>query len=306
MKQNWNDKDIAELIKYRNDGLSWDDLTAIFSNYSANALRKAYYRYVGPKAKKATAYRTHFVLSDAQVKPGHDVDYLRCAGEYVAEKKPDSIICIGDFNDMPSLGIFDVGKKSFEGRRYKNDIAAGKAGMSAFMAPIHAEMKRDKLWKPRLVLTLGNHEERILRAINSDPKMDGTISIEDLGYEEHGWEVYDFLVPVKIDGIVYSHYFTSGAMGRPVGTASALVKKKHQSCVMGHNQNWEIHREVNGEGDPIIGLFVGAFYEHDEDYLGPQGNNYGRQVWMLHEVDGKGGFLPKPISLEHLKKKYSK
>ena len=30
----------------------------------------------------------------------------------------------------------------------------------------------------------------------------------------------------------------------------------------------------------MIGLFVGS-YEHDEDYLGPQGNNYPRGFWML-------------------------
>lgn len=304
MKQNWNDKDIADLLKFRNDGLTWDDLVALFPNYTANALRKAYYRYVGPQAKKPhAAGKTHIVISDTQVKPGVDLAYLTATGNYIAEKMPDAIIHIGDFADMESLGIFDIGKKSFEGRRYKKDIEAARAGMAALMAPIHAKMASTN-WKPELHLTLGNHEERILRAINSDPKMDGTISMDDLGFESHGWNVHDFLVPVELDGIAYCHYFTSGAMGRPVSSAAALVKKKHMSCVMGHAQNWEIHREVKGNGDAIMGLFTGAFYEHDEDYLGPQGNNYGRQIWVLHEVDGKGGFLPKPVSLDHLKRNY--
>lgn len=307
MKQSWNDKDIADLIKFRSEGFTWDELTAIFSDYTANALRKAYYRYVGPQAKKPSHNeKTHIIVPDAQVKPGVCLKYLEAIGNYIALKKPDAIICIGDFADMPSLGIFDIGKKAFEGRRYKKDIESAKAGMEALMTPIHAAMAKDKSWKPELHLTLGNHEERILRAINSDPKMDGTISIDDLEYEKHGWKVHDFLVPVEVDGIAYSHYFTSGAMGRPVSSASALVKKKHQSCVMGHAQNWEMHREVKGNGDAIMGLFVGACYEHDEDYLGPQGNNYGRQIWVLHEVDGNGGYLPKPVSLNHLKRNYLK
>lgn len=306
MKQNWNDKEIADLIKFRNDNLTWDELVALFPNYTANALRKAYYRYVGPKAKASASntLKTHIVISDAQVKPGVCTKYLTAAGNYIAEKKPDAIICIGDFADMPSLGIFDIGKKSFEGRRYKKDIEAAREGMEALMAPVIAEMERDKSWNPELHLTLGNHEHRIERAIESDSKMEGTISMDDLEYQKHGWNVHDFLVPVEVDGIVYSHYFTSGAMGRPVSSASALVKKKHQSCIMGHAQDWQIHREVKGNGDPILGLFVGAFYEHDEDYLGPQGNNYGRQIWVLHEVDGKGGYLPKPVSLDHLKRNY--
>lgn len=304
MKQSWSDKDIADLIRFRNDNMTWDDLVALFPNYTANALRKAYYRYVGPQKKNPKLGKTHIVISDTQIKPGNDFAFLTATGNYIAEKMPDAIIIIGDFGDMPSLSIYDIGKKSYEGRRYKKDIEAVRAGMNALMAPIHAKMASTN-WIPELHLTLGNHEERIERAIASDAaRLEGIISMDDLGYKEHGWNVHDFLVPVELDGIAYCHYFTSGAMGRPVGTASALVKKKHMSCVMGHNQNWEIHREVKGNGDAIMGLFTGAFYEHDEDYLGPQGNNYGRQIWVLHEVDGKGGFLPKPVSLDHLKRNY--
>lgn len=299
----WNSKSIKELIKLRESNYTWDELSTIFTDFSANALRKAYYRYAVPVKKSGS--RTHIVIPDCQVKPGIDLTYLTCIGKYIAEKKPDVIVCIGDFADMESLGVFDIGKKAFEGRRYKKDIESAKAGMEALMAPIIAEMTEDELWKPEMHLTLGNHEERILRAINSDPKMDGTISLDDLEYAKHGWKVHEFLVPVEVDGIVYAHYFTSGAMGRPVSSARALVNKKHQSTIMGHAQNWEIHREVRGDGTPIMGMFVGACYEHDEDYLGPQGNSYGRQIWVLHEVKGDGSYLPKPVSLGHLKRKYS-
>jgi hypothetical protein len=206
---------------------------------------------------------------------------------------------------MPSLSMYDLGKKSFEGRRYKKDVQATIEGMQLLMEPIHVAMAADPDWQPELHLTLGNHEERILRAINGDPKMEGTISMEDLQYETFGWKVHDYLVPVVVDGIAYSHFFTSGAMGRPVSSASALVKKKHQSAVMGHAQDWSIHREVKADGTPIIGLFVGACYLHDEDYLGAQGNNYGRQIWVLHEVKGDGSFLPKPVSLKYLQEHYS-
>lgn len=247
--------------------------------------------------------KTHIVIPDCQVKPGVDLAYLKSIGNYIAQKQPDVIVCIGDFADMPSLSSYDVGKKSFEGRRYKEDVNSAIKGMTALLAPIKAAMKKNRKWKPRMVLTLGNHEHRIERCIESDPKFDGTISLEDLQYESFGWDVYDFLETVSIDGITYSHYFTSGVMGRPVSSARALVNKKHQSCVMGHNQNWEMHRDVRGDGTPILGLFVGSAYEHDEDYLGPQGNRYSRQIWVLHEVNN-GAYLPKPVSLSYLKANY--
>jgi hypothetical protein len=140
----------------------------------------------------------HLVIPDTQVKPNSPTDHLRWAGLYAAEKKPDVIVHIGDHFDMPSLSSWDVGKKSFEGRRYKDDIEAGIHAMEVFLQPIRDEQQRLKVnkhkqWRPRMVYTLGNHENRIERAIESDPKLDGLIGYKDLQLEEMGFEVYDFL-----------------------------------------------------------------------------------------------------------------
>ena len=64
----------------------------------------------------------HLIIPDTQVKPGVDLNYLAWVGKYIVEKKPDVVVQIGDFADMPSLSSYDTGKKSFEGRRYKDDI----------------------------------------------------------------------------------------------------------------------------------------------------------------------------------------
>lgn len=253
----------------------------------------------------------HLVIADVQVKPGQDFTFLRRIGTYIVEKKPDVVICIGDFADMPSLSSYDVGKKSFEGRRYKDDINAAHAAMEALLGPLweaNAKAKKGhrERYNPKLVLTLGNHEDRITRAIEGDAKLDGTIGLQDLKYAEYGWDVIPYLQPITIDGITYCHYFTSGVMGRPVTSARMLVQKKHQSCIQGHVQHWDIHREVRADGTPVIGMFAGSTYEHDEDYLGPQGNNYDRGIWMLHEVKGDGSFQPMYVSLNYLKKKYER
>ena len=115
----------------------------------------------------------HLVIPDTQVKPDMPVDHLYWAGRYAAATKPDVIIHLGDHWDMPSLSSYDVGKKSFEGRRYVNDIEAGKHAMWAFMHPILDEQRRlrlnkKKTWNPRMVFLLGNHEQRIERAIETD------------------------------------------------------------------------------------------------------------------------------------------
>lgn len=248
------------------------------------------------------------ILPDCQVKQGVDLSYLKWVGSYLAEKKPDVIVQIGDFADMPSLSSYDVGKKSFEGRTYKADIEAAKEGMTLLMAPIKEEQLRlkrnkDKQWNPRLVLTLGNHEERIDRAINLDRKLEGLISTDDLGYKEFGWEVYPFLEVVVIEGIAFSHYFTTGVMGRPVTSAAQLLNKKHMSAVMGHVQDRQIAYGMRADGKQMTGLFCGICYTHNEDYLGVQGNNSWRGLWLLHEVI-EGSFDELPVSLSYLKRTY--
>jgi len=250
----------------------------------------------------------HLVIPDTQVKPDQSVEHLRWAGQYAADKKPDVIVHIGDHWDMPSLSSYDVGTRNFEGRRYTNDIEAGIKGMEAFLAPIREEQQRlirnkDKRWNPRMVFTLGNHEYRIERAVNSDPKLDGLIGFDDLKLNEMGWEVYDFLEPVIIDGLAYCHYFTSGVMGRPVSSAKLMLAKKYMSCIMGHVQDRDIAYARKADGTNMLGLFAGIYYQHDEEYLNPQTNGSWSGIWMLNEV-ANGGCDELPVSINYLRDKY--
>lgn len=246
----------------------------------------------------------HFYLPDCQVKDGHSVEYLYKTGSYVVEKQPDVIICGGDFADMESLSSYDVGTKKFEGKRYVKDVEAARKAMAAFLKPIdeyNAQQKKNgkKQYKPKKVLTLGNHENRINRAINVDPKLDGVLSVSDLGYEDAGWEVHDFLKVVVVDGVAYSHYFPTGVAGRPASTATAQLNKKHMSCVAGHQQGLQIATAFRADGAMITSVIAGSFYEHDEDYLGPQGNQHWRGCLMLHDVNN-GQFDLMPISLKYI------
>lgn len=251
---------------------------------------------------------THLVLPDCQIKPGGDYTYLNNIGKFIVDKKPDVIIQIGDFADMPSLSSYDKGKKSFEGRRYLADIEASQDAMEALLDPLwfyNKKMKDMKMkqYHPRMILTMGNHENRINRAVELQPELEGVLSTDALGYAGFGWEVHPFLEVVHVDGVAYSHYFTSGVLGRPVTSARALLTKKHQSCVMGHVQTMDIATDYRADGTPILGLFAGCCYEHNEDYLGPQGNAHFRGIHMLYEVTN-GSFYHHAISLKYINERY--
>jgi hypothetical protein len=249
------------------------------------------------------------VIPDVQAKPGNDFTFLSKIGRYIVEKKPDTIVCIGDFADMPSLSSYDQGKKSFEGRRYIADIKAAQDAMQALLGPLQefndrAKRNKEKIYKPRMVLTLGNHENRITRAVNDDPKLDGVLSVDALGYVGFGWEVVQFLDVIVIDGVAFSHYFTSGLMGRPVSSASAALNKKHMSVVQGHQQGLQIATGYRADGSLITSVIAGSCYEHDEDYMSSQGNKHWRGFLVLHDVKD-GAFDLMPVSLNYINQKYA-
>ena len=250
----------------------------------------------------------HFYIPDVQARPGDDFTFLRHIGQYIADKQPDVIVCGGDFADMPSLSSYDVGKRQYEGRRYRADCDAALAAMEALIVPIEGlqfsqKRNKKKVYSPRMVMTLGNHENRINRAVDNDPKIEGLISVKDLCYEEFGWEVHPFLEVVVIDDIAYSHYFPTGIAGRPATTANAQLGKKHMSCVAGHQQGLQIATAHRADGRRLTSIIAGSCYEHNEDYLGPQGNKHWRGCLMFHEVND-GQFDLMPISLDYLNKRY--
>lgn len=240
------------------------------------------------------------VLPDMQVRPGVPLDHLKWIGQYVAEKQPDVIVQIGDFCDMPSLSQHDApGSVKMEGKRYKSDLECVHRAMETLTAPWH-KMKKT----PKMVLTLGNHEDRITRLINRDAKLQGLISLEDLHYKEAGWEVYPFLQPVVVGGVAFCHYFPSGAMGRPIGSAKKLLTTLHMSAFAGHQQGRDIAYSHRADGTDLTAIISGSCYLHAEEYMSPFTNNHWRGLYFLQEVKG-GCFDEMAVSLAYLKRKFA-
>lgn len=247
--------------------------------------------------------KTILYIPDIQAKPGVPDDHLEWIANYALEKRPDRIVQIGDWADMPSLSSYDKGKRCYEGRRYTKDIDAANRSLDRFEAVIEAHNRThpEDRYEPAKDLTFGNHEWRIIRATDIQPELHEKLTLDDLDFERRGWRCHNFLEVVEIEGIEFSHYFTSGVKGNPVSSAAALLKERQKPSIMGHNQICDIaiHKKTQN-----MAIISGCCYLHDEDYLGPQGNNTRRQVIMLHEVEN-GHFDPMFVSLRFLRKRYS-
>ena len=253
------------------------------------------------------ALKKHLFIPDTQVTPGCPTKHLEWVGRYITEQEPDVVVHAGDHWDMESLSSYDTKSgKSFEGRRYKADIQAGNDAMDVLMAPIDEHWRRKKKKRPEFHFLMGNHEERIARAIERNPhELEGIIGFQDLNLR--GWKVHDFLVPVEIDGVHYCHYFVAPMTGRALSAvASTRLSQVGCSFTAGHQQGLQLAIKYLGIGVPIRALIAGSCYLHNPDYIGPQGNQmYWRGIIVKFEVEN-GNYCLLEVSLDYLCRRYEK
>jgi hypothetical protein len=202
---------------------------------------------------------------------------------------------------MPSLSSYDKNSRKIEGRRYNLDIEAGIQALEAFNKPFLLYNKKHRTkYNPRRIFLIGNHEERIMRHVNANPALHGTLSYDNLELKRLGWEAHDFLEVVNVDGIAYSHYFYNPNTGKSwTGTAQTMLNNIGFSFTMGHQQGRKEAEKSLANGKTIRGLICGSFYQHDEDYKGPQANSHWRGCIMKHEVHD-GNYCVMELSIDYL------
>ena len=85
---------------------------------------------------------------------------------------------------------------------------------------------------------------------------------------------------------------------------STVLKNVGRSFVQGHRQGLEVALQQLPTGERRRGIVAGSFYQHDEEFLGPQGDHW-RGILMLTEVQN-GDFDVVEVSLDYLRRRYSK
>jgi transposase-like protein len=250
-------------------------------------------------------HRKHYIIPDLQLKPGVPMDHLPWIGADIVRRKPDVVVLIGDVWDMHSLSSHDEpGSLAKEGARYEDDIKAGMDGLELMMRPVLDAIAASD-WRPRMIYTEGNHENRIVRTINADPRYAGTIGPHHCNVERFGFERHNFLEVVTVDGISYSHYFQMAGSNRPIGgSMDNRLNKICGSFVQGHEQGLLQHRRPLPIGKTIHGIVCGSAYLHSEDYRGPQRNNEWRGTVVLHDVRNGGDCDPMPLTLQYMAREY--
>lgn len=252
--------------------------------------------------------RRHLVIPGAQLKPGVDATHIDWAAKAILEYKPDVIVVIGDWWDLPSLSTHDApGSKEAEGRRVKPDIDAGNEAFERLVAPLHRQQRiraknKKRVYRPECHFLFGNHEHRLTRAIFRDPKWEGLLSSDSLltpGFERH-----EFLKIVEIDSIKYCHYFPNPLSGKPIG--GTIVNRLNHiggSFTQGHQQGF-LYASKQYPDHVSHGLVCGRFYLHHESYRPEDVQNAEWSGIVIKNEVRNGTYDLMPLSISYLRRKY--
>lgn len=255
--------------------------------------------------------KSHLVIPDPQVQADAPFDQCLWAGRYILERRPDVIVHLGDHAENIACSRHET-NLSMEGRRVVDDLKAANEARAMFQRPVREWNKRrrkGKQYRPRWILTEGNHDKAILRIEEEFPRFQGLVPKDPYGFAGDGWEVYPFLKPVVVDGIKYLHFAPRGSRGAVTQThrgapdARTMVMREMMSCTAGHQQGLSVYIHQL-EGRVVRGLICGSFYRHALDFLSPQGADTWRGLIVKHEVHD-GAYDLMEVSIDYLERKFS-
>lgn len=192
------------------------------------------------------------------------------------------------------------------GKTYRADVNAHLDFQDRLWSPLIRRKKK----LPHSIFLIGNHEQRIEKALDKAPELEGTISMSDLSLE--AW--YNDIVPysggtpgaITIDGVTYAHYFVSGIQGRSISSehpAYTLISKQFTSCTCGHSHTFDYSVRTRSDGSKVMGLVAGCYQDYTNDWAGEVGKLWDRGVVVKRNVDN-GIYDMEWISLESMRKEY--
>lgn len=250
--------------------------------------------------------KTILVIPDGHAHPDFNNDRADLLAKVIVDLQPDIVVNIGDGADMTSLASYDKGKRSYHGKSYEKDINSYLDFQSRTWDPVKARKKK----LPDRYYFIGNHEERIDRALDLAPELEGTIGYKDLRLDDYYDEViyYEGGTPgVKvIEGVAFAHYFITGISGRSISgehPAYTLLTKNFQSCVQGHAHVLDFCERTQAEGKKMMSLVCGVYQDYDAPWAGAINDLWWRGVCILHNTDD-GQFDLETVSMDRLKKIY--
>ena len=254
--------------------------------------------------------KTAVVLTCAHASPEVSNERFDWLGSFLYDLRPDYVVDLGDGADMKSLNSYDTRKpQAIVAQSYEKDIECYNDAQER----IRHKFKRHKRKRPAFYGFEGNHEHRIKKALEVDPRLEGLrhgISFSHLNtnrfFEEY--HEYENSAPSisEYDGVSYAHYFSSGNYGTAMSGehhAYNLIKKRHSSATCGHSHKRNVFFKDDAYPTPSIGLVAGCYKGANEGWAGQANSEWWKGVIIKRNIEN-GWYDPEFVSIQRLKEMY--
>lgn len=249
------------------------------------------------------------VFTCAHAKPEVSNERFNWLGKLLYDVKPDYVVDLGDGADMASLNSFDTRKpENIVAQNYERDIDSYNDAQER----LRHEFTKAKKKKPKFIGFEGNHEHRIITAMEDSPRLHGErygVSFNHLQTDRwfDEYHNYEYGAPAlrEIDGVLYGHFVGAGNYGRPLSGkhhAASLLAKTHKSTTVGHSHKRSMFFEDRAN---IIGLVAGCFKSAPESWAGQSNDEWWKGVVIKHNIED-GLYEPEFVSLQRLEEEYGK
>lgn len=258
---------------------------------------------------------TTLCFADAHSEPGDSPLRFEKLGSFIADRQPDRIVQLGDFISLSSISGWDMSKKLLmEGRRYREDIEAGRQAVESIFSPLESLQNRQrkskvKLYSPEIDWLEGNHEERLGRWLEQHPEMEGSFDLaRDLGLTQRGIVPHPYRQRIKRYGVNYMHAPLAGN-DQPISGLHIPYKalqRFNSHIVMGHYHRSESATIKRTDAPHVQRAIVcPAFFDGQPHYLSPScPATIDRGVILIHQREDEMTPRITEIGLEQLYSEY--
>lgn len=253
--------------------------------------------------------KTAVVFTCSHADPRVSNNRFSWLGDFIFDIKPDYVVDLGDGADMRSLNTYDTRyPESVVLQSYEQDINYYNDAQERLRWKFKAQKKK----KPAWFGFEGNHENRIKKAISTDPRLEGTnygISFNHLNTNDWFTEYHEYSnsAPAiyNYDGIDYAHFIAAGNYGTAMSGehhAFNLLKKRMRSVTVGHSHKRNVYFRDDAKA---IGLVAGCYKGAPESWAGQANDEWASGVVVKRNIDN-GYYDFQWVSIEALEREYGR
>jgi hypothetical protein len=213
-----------------------------------------------PPVEPSGTPRRILAIGDLHQDPRHPdrLSVLTWLGRMASEHRPERIIQIGDWSTFDSVNMHD--DNATHAAKVKPTIRMDLENLTQSHQAFRRGMADD--YKPKLDITLGNHENRLERFENVNPEAHGTYTLaRDETFAQFGWRTRPYGEMLYVEGVAFTHHPVNGA-GRAFGGKTGPQRAANESTVpvvSGHTHRRQVHESPKiGPIDVISMVEIGC------------------------------------------------